>query len=148
MSVHTALAEFPVTLEIPVAWGDMDAFRHVNNTVYLRWFETVRIAYFDRVGWLASTQVGVEDLGVGPILARTSCVYRAPLAYPDTVWVGARSDPPETDRFTMHYCVVSQSLGVVAAQGDGRIISFDYKAGAKVPLPDNVRDAILALEAG
>ncbi len=45
------LSEFPVVLEIPVAWGDMDAMLHVNNTVYLRWFECARMEYFSRIGW-------------------------------------------------------------------------------------------------
>jgi len=30
------LAGFPVRIEVPVAWGEMDAFGHVNNVVYLR----------------------------------------------------------------------------------------------------------------
>ena len=42
------LSEFPVVLEIPVAWGDMDAMLHVNNTVYLRWFLTGRLNHSGR----------------------------------------------------------------------------------------------------
>lgn len=142
MFEHAALAGFPVILQVPVAWGDMDAFQHVNNTVYLRWFETARIAYFERVNWLEAMQVD----GTGPILARTSCVFKTPLTYPDTVWVGARCDLPEDDRFTMHYCVVSQTHNVIAAQGEGRIISFNYSSGKKAPLPPAVRAAMLALD--
>ena len=41
---------FSHTIEIPVIWGDMDAFQHVNNTVYFRYFENVRIEYFELVG--------------------------------------------------------------------------------------------------
>ncbi len=37
-----ALGKWPVTVELPVQWGDMDAFGHVNNAVYLRWFESRR----------------------------------------------------------------------------------------------------------
>ena len=33
------LEDYPVVLEIPVAWGDMDALNHVNNTVYLRFLK-------------------------------------------------------------------------------------------------------------
>ena len=54
---------YPVQLEIPVAWGDMDAFGHVNNTVYLRWFESARIAFFERISIRAS-----RPEKVGPIL--------------------------------------------------------------------------------
>ena len=37
-----ALTDFPTTVTLPVQWGDQDAFGHVNNTVYLRWFESAR----------------------------------------------------------------------------------------------------------
>ena len=32
----TLLAGFPVVVEVPVAWADMDYFRHVNNIVFFR----------------------------------------------------------------------------------------------------------------
>lgn len=143
MVTHPELAGFPVVVEMPVAWGDMDSFQHVNNTVYLRWFEDARIAYFRAIGW----EVRGTDGAVGPILARTSCVFRLPVQYPDTVLIGARCDPPERDRFTMHYRVVSRQHDAVAADGDGRIISFHYGFNQKVPLPDAVRAAMLELEA-
>ena len=53
------LGRWPVTLEIPVQWGEMDAFGHVNNVVYLRWFESVRIAYFERCGVLEGDRKSV-----------------------------------------------------------------------------------------
>ena len=77
---------YPVQLEIPVAWGDMDAFGHVNNTVYLRWFESARIAFFERIDIDAT-----RPEKVGPILASTTCDYLTPVAYPATVVVGARA---------------------------------------------------------
>lgn len=133
--------DFPVRIDVPVAWGDMDAFAHVNNTVYFRWFESVRIECFRRVGW-PEVQ---ERTGIGPILARTQCVFRKPLAFPDTVRVGARITDLGSDRFTMVYRVDSERLGPEAATGEGRIVSFDYRAGAKAPLPEPVRAALAAL---
>jgi acyl-CoA thioester hydrolase len=62
-----ALREFPVQVEIPVAWGDMDAFGHVNNVVYFRYFESARIACFEAVDYMASA----AHSGLGPILAAT-----------------------------------------------------------------------------
>jgi len=138
------LDEFPVTLRVPVAWGDMDAFGHVNNTVYLRWFESARIAYFERIRFGGSSSGTMP--AVGPILARTQAVYKLPLTYPDTVDVGTRVTQVEKDRFTMLYRVVSERHATVACEGDARIISYDYRAGAKTALPDEVREAIEALE--
>ena len=44
------LADYPMILEIPVAWGEMDAFQHVNNIIYLRYAESARIVYLERAG--------------------------------------------------------------------------------------------------
>ena len=44
------LEQFPIVLSQNVIWADMDAYGHVNNTVYLRYFEDGRVAYFDRIG--------------------------------------------------------------------------------------------------
>ncbi len=78
---------------------------------------------------------------------RTQAIYKLPLTYPDTIEVGARVSDLGDDRFTMRYRVVSERHAAVACEGDGRIISYDYRAGAKAPLPDDVRAAIEALEA-
>ena len=44
--------DYPVILSQDIIWGDMDAFGHINNTVYFRYFENVRIEYFNRIGVL------------------------------------------------------------------------------------------------
>lgn len=136
------LTGFPVVTPWPVAWGDMDAFQHVNNVTYFRWFESIRIAYFEAIGWNAR----MREAGVGPILARTSCVFRAPLAYPDTVELAARVVDVGEDRFTMLYRVVSQRLQAIAAEGEGRVLCYDYRAAAKAPLPAEIRAAIAGIE--
>jgi acyl-CoA thioester hydrolase len=43
--VEILLAGFPVIVEQAVVWGDMDSYRHVNNTVYFRYFENARLEY-------------------------------------------------------------------------------------------------------
>lgn len=133
---------FPVTVSIPVQWGDMDAYGHVNNTVYFRWFESARMAYFARCGFVESH---IEDR-IGAILHSTSCRFRLPVEYPDTVLVGARVTGIGDDRFTMAYEVRSTRHDKVAAEGTGVIVSFDYRAMRKTALPGQVRQAIEQLE--
>lgn len=89
-------AAFPIVIGVPFAWGDMDAYGHVNNTVYFRLFESARIEYLRAIEFTA----GGSDGGVGLILASTHCRFRRPLAYPDTVRVGARTVDIGDDRFT------------------------------------------------
>lgn len=140
--LHPLLADFPVVVEAPVAWGEMDALGHVNNVVYFRYFENARLAYFDAIGYMEQ----MKQTGVGPILASTRCRFRRPLEYPDQVVVGARVRQLQPDRFSMEYRVVSRSHGVIAAEGDGAIVSYDYRSGAKALVPDPVRRAIESLE--
>jgi len=135
---------YPVVIELEVRWGDMDAFNHVNNVSYLRYFESGRIAYFEALG--LGDFFGAR--GVGPILAETSCRYKFPLTYPDRVSVGVRSSDLGEDRFTQHYIVVSHAHGRTAATGDGVIVTYDYAANAKSPIPERVRNCIEALEGG
>ena len=125
---------------MPVAWGQMDAFGHVNNLVYFRFFEDARIACFRRIG----IGLNIKQTRVGPILARTSCVFRRPLTYPDTVTAGARIEDVGVDRFTMIYAVFSERVGL-AAHGDGRIVVIDYTTGEKAPIPEAIREGIASL---
>lgn len=141
-AVASLLAGYPVTVELPVAWGDMDYFRHVNNIVFFRYFESARIEYLDRIGF---RELG-EGTSVGPILASTDCRFRRPLTWPDTVAVGARVTEIREDRFAMAYRLVSRKSGEVAAEGGGVLVSYDYQREHKVPLPPAVREAIERLE--
>lgn len=136
------LHDFPVIVTVPVAWGEMDAFGHVNNIVYFRYFETARMSYFEQIGW---TELH-RTTGQGPILAETHCRYRAAVAYPDTLQVGARVSDLGTDRLTMEYAIASQKLDKVVAEGTGLIVAYDYHAQQKATLPDAVRQRIEVLQ--
>jgi len=144
MTITDLLKGYYVTTQIPVAWAEMDAFGHVNNVVYFRYFEIARIVYLERLNGLAY----MEETGIGPILASTQCRFRVPLTYPDTVSVGARVHSLEADRFTMDYCVVSHRLEKVAAEGSGVIVMFDYRENAKTGIPQALRQRIKAIERG
>jgi acyl-CoA thioester hydrolase len=133
--------DFPVQVTMPVAWGQLDAFGHVNNTQFFRFFEDARLAYFAEVG----VHEVMQEIGHGPILAKTSCVFRKPLGYPDEVRCCARVSELGEDRFTMEYAIFSTAAGL-AGHGDGRIVMLDYTSGAKVKIPDTVRAAIETLE--
>ena len=67
-----------LTLEmvIPIRWGDMDAMGHVNNTIYFRYLEIVRIEWLHQV-------VGAPDpAGEGPVIVNTFCNFLRQLEVP------------------------------------------------------------------
>lgn len=139
---HPLLAGFPVVISIPVQWGEMDAYGHVNNTVFFRYFESARIAYLERCGFVES----YDRDRIGAILHSTHCRFRQPLFYPDTVAVGGRVVDLKDDRLTMEYRVVSTAHNAVAGDGTGVIVSYDYTTRTKTQIPSSVRRTIEALE--
>ncbi|TNF38313.1 MAG: acyl-CoA thioesterase [Deltaproteobacteria bacterium] len=137
------LEGFEVVVTIPVAWGDMDAFHHVNNTRYFRYFEDARIAYFERTGIAAATG---RPSGVGPILASTSCRFKAPIAYPDEVQVGTRVVSVGRSSFKMEYRIVSVAMHEIAAEGQSVIVAYNYDEERKVVIPEAWRVALSNVE--
>ncbi|MGB5209391.1 MAG: thioesterase family protein [Gammaproteobacteria bacterium] len=135
------LHEYPVTVEVPVAWGEMDSFQHVNNIVYFRYFESARIACFDRIGYSDLAR----DSGCGPILASTECRFLIPLTYPDKLIAGTVIRDIGQHHFHMDYAVFSRNHDAIAAAGSGRIVSYDYQRQEKTPVPDAIRKALEAL---
>ena len=142
--MENLLKNYPVTIQIPIAWGEMDAFQHVNNVAYFRYFESVRIAYFERLGIIEF----MEQTGIGPILASTQCRFRIPLTYPDTISVGVRVTRIEGDRFMMQGIVVSQRLEKIAAECEALIVSYNYREAKKTPIPPELERRIRELEDG
>lgn len=140
---ETLLTGFPVVVAQAVVWGEMDAYRHVNNVVYFRYFENARIEYFRRIDWLRFER----DTGVGPILASTSAKFRKPLTYPDTIQIGARVIEVRDDRFTLEHHIVSEHLGAVVTEGHGVVVTYHHGERKKVPMPDEIRRRIAELEA-
>ena len=139
--VEKLLETYPVKIQLQVAWGEMDAFGHVNNTVYFRYFESARIKYFDELP-LKGLQ---KEANVGPILAQTACQFKKALTYPDTIWVGVKVVSMGNSSFVMEHKIVSEKIGE-AATGQGVVVMFNYKTGQKAAISDEMRTAIEAFE--
>ena len=137
-----SLSEYPVHVDLPVVWGEMDAFQHVNNAVYFRYFESVRIQYFEAVGLMQNE----KKLGIGPILGSTSCCYRIPLTYPDTVFSGAKITEMYEKRFKMEYLIVSEQHPETVAEGSGVVICYNYQINQTIQIPKFIHHAIEKLE--
>lgn len=134
----------PVSIRQAVAWGELDALGHVNHTVFLRWFENVRLAWFQRVGIGASLRDPTSK--VGPILARIECDYRAPVEFPDMIWASARCVELGRSSLTLDKRVWSERRRAIVAEGKVVMVMLDYAAQRTVPIPEVVRAAILALD--
>ena len=137
------LGSWPVSTEITVQWGDMDALNHVNHTVFLTWMETARMEYFERCGFMEK----MESDGIGPILAGIKADYHSPVHFPDRVTVHASVTRLGNSSFDMGYRITSERKeGQIVATGTVFGVMCDYGTGKSTPIPDFLRSRILELE--
>jgi len=134
MTLDEFKKQYSFNIEGQVEWEEMDAFQHVNNKVYFKYFEKIRINYFENKGLLGL----MEEQQIGPILASTQCRFRVPLSYPDQIVIGTYLTDFKSDRFLMKYAVYSLTHEKVAAEGDGAIVCYDYKQNCKTSIPSAI----------
>ncbi len=126
-------------LLIPIRWGDMDAMGHVNNAVYFRYLEQVRISWFERIG------LSVNPAGEGPLIVNAHCTFQRELSYPGTVlasqWVG---DLGRSSWQTWITLARAEDPGTVCAHGGAKCVWVDFPRKRSAPLPEHARAAIVA----
>ena len=99
-----SLDDFHIKVDIPITWGDMDVLQHVNNAKFFTYFETARIKYFEKAGFIETMKTN----SIGPILASISAKFIKPLSYPDTITVGVRVISIEPTEFVMGYIIAKK----------------------------------------
>jgi len=136
------MKNYPVSIDCAIKWGEMDALGHVNNTVYFRYFEDVRIEYFKELGLEAVT----SDQEMGPILAQINCQFLMPVAYPDQLTIGVWVARIGNTSLQMDYEIYSKQHQQVVALGSSVIVMINYQTGAKIPVSDQLRSKIQDLQ--
>ncbi len=132
MATHERTLVFE--LRMPIRWGDMDAMGHVNNAVYFRYLEQLRISWFEAMGFAP------DPGGQGPVIVNASCDFVRELVYPGELllkqYVGAlgRSSVDTTSEILR-----IDAPGVVHARGAAKVVWVDYPKRKSAPLPDDVR---------
>lgn len=135
------LDDFPVTINIPVAWGEMDSYNHVNNTVYFKYFESAQVKYFE----LLDIFKNLKENGFGAVIHKISCTYMIPLVYPDSIQVGARITEVTGEEISFEFFILSEKKGL-SAFGESIMVMYDFKNAQKVKVPSTLIEAINKIE--
>jgi acyl-CoA thioester hydrolase len=119
---------------IPIRWGDMDAMGHVNNSVYFRYLETIRINYFEKLGCVPDPQ------GTGPVILNAFCSFYKQLEFPGDVLAKMYVSDPARTTFES-WCTLSRTdqPDVIYAAGGATTVWVDFPQQKAVPLPDAIR---------
>lgn len=131
---------FKVWVPLEVRWNDLDALGHVNNAIYLSYFEVARLAYFQKLGYTFSFD---EE---GPILANAMCNYRHPVTYPAKLEVAIRVSEMGMRSFSFEYAICLADSEILVADGSTVVVWMDYKKNCSMKLSQKLRELILDLE--
>jgi acyl-CoA thioester hydrolase len=122
---------------IPIRWGDMDAMGHVNNTVYFRYLEIVRI------DWLRTVGGTPEPAGDGPVIVNAFCNFYRQLEFPGDVL--ARHYVASAGRTSFETFITLERTdqpGVISAAGGATTVWVNFPAQKSVPLPNWLRQLV------
>lgn len=134
-------ADFRHFQAIPTRWMDNDIYGHVNNVINYSFFDTAVNQFL--------IEKGVLDIHEGEVVGfvvETSCSYFLPLAFPDAVTVGVRVARLGNSSVRYEVGLIRNDEERIAAAGHFVHVYVDRRSGRPVPVPDDARAALAALQ--
>lgn len=126
-----------VETSVQVRWGDMDAMGHVNNAVYLAYFETAREPWF--------VALGIDDESTPFVLRRIEIDYRSQLTFADgAVRVVVSLAGVGTSSLTTAEQMYASSDGRLVAEARTVAVCLDGAGTGSRPIPDELRERLVA----
>lgn len=125
-------------MRITVRWGDLDAMGHVNNTIYFRYFETLRL------DWLRQFGAEPNPHGVGPVMANGFCNFIRQIEFPGEIVARHYVTPPRAGSKsvdTYFTLAMSDTPDVINANGGATLVWLDFPVKKTVVLPEGLRAA-------
>jgi acyl-CoA thioester hydrolase len=127
------LLPFQYSTTIQLRWKDLDQFGHVNNAVYLTYFETARY-YYNR-------DVNQWDWNQDQyIIASIKVDYLRPIFYPGDIMVYLRIGDIGDKSFVFHYAITFEKNGIekLAATGQSTQVFYDVRNQKTIPIPERI----------
>ena len=135
---------WPFTHTERIRFGDLDAMRHLNNVVFLRYFETARIGFI-RTLLPQHDPAHPEVTDLGFIFAECTIRYRSPVRFDELVEVHCSVGEVRRSAFEVRFDMrVGERR---AAEGSGWLVGYDDRQERAAPLPDGVRATLVAAAA-
>lgn len=132
---------YATRIELRVDWSEIDSLGHINNLAIMRYIQTARVDYLERIGLMAKP----TGMSTGPVLASTTCQFRKQLFYPGNVVVHSKVSCMKNTSFHMKHAILDDA-GEMVAEASDVLVMFDFRKNTKLPLPVEFREKIEALE--
>jgi acyl-CoA thioester hydrolase len=115
-------------------FSDLDIYNHVNNAVYLTYFEEARVAFSRAAGLRA-----LYTREAATILARAEIDYKAPSLLGDALHIDVWCDEIRRSSFSYAYRIRRPATGTLIATGKSVQVCFNFELNAAVRIPESWR---------
>lgn len=137
------MGEFRFHYPLEIRYADLDPQGHVNNAIFLTYFEQARVAYLINLGLFTKEQ-SFFDIGI--IIAEAKVTYLAPVHFDQVIEVSVRVSRIGNKSMTMQYQLMDVEKGTLCASGETVIVTFDYRARQSISVPLAWREKIARFE--
>ena len=118
-----------------VIFRDVDNFGHVNNAVYLTYFEWARAQL-----WFTLTGAEGQPMDIGFIVARAEIDFMAQIGM-EPIEIRVRIGEMRNSSFDTHYEIRLNS-GKLAATGKVIVVLYDWNEQRKMSINDDLREKV------
>jgi acyl-CoA thioester hydrolase len=119
-----------------VRWSDCDMYQHVNNAVYVTYFEEAR-------GWFWRDMMGAGFKGFDFIIAEVTCTYLAPAVLTETLHIDVEVTTVGTKSFQLSYAITGEG-GRAIATGRSAQVMYDHEAKRSLAISPEIREKLEA----
>ncbi|MBM4167770.1 MAG: acyl-CoA thioesterase [Ignavibacteria bacterium] len=134
--------DFCFSIPIQIRFADTDVMGHVNNAVYLTYFELARVEYFRSI---VGREVD-ESLEQSFIIGEAHVVFKAPARMGESLQVLARISRFGTKSFDFSYRIINTEHGAVICEGSTVQVMYDYVRNATILLPQDFIQRVESFE--
>jgi len=138
--------DFRHSCDIDVRFRDLDPMGHVNNAVYLTYFEMARSSYFKALGHVPEGEEPTYQALFPFILADVTCKFLYPAKLGERLQVLIRTREMGKKNFELDYLIISLDSNNPVVFGQSIQICYDYESGSSIPVPGKLRKCIEELE--
>ena len=126
------------TINYPIRWGDMDAYGHVNNTVYFAYTQEARFSI------LKENNIPILPEGKSPVLGETACRFIRPIVFPETLVINTYVKGIIGKKiFFEHELRSSENTNILFATVTATVVWFDFNTRTSCDIPHYVVDVFL-----
>lgn len=123
------------SISFPIRWGDMDAYGHVNNTMYFLYVQEARFAM------LTERNIPIGPKGSAPVLAATTCKFIRPINFPETLLINTYlTDIQGKKAFFEHDIQSATKPDMTYANIGATIVWFDFNNQVSIDIPQYIYD--------